>query len=626
MKAATATTGFFQTKPALKNQYSNDHSLVRTLEFFLPKHVFQQAEPELFDLGQHVVSPIVFEWIADAESNLPYIQQQDTWGNPLNKLVTSEGWKRLKAFGIKHGVVSCFYEQEYGQHARVIGFAKNYLFSPSSAFVTCPFAMTDGCARACQLFGPFEASGSEYFEHLVSNDPSTAWTSGQWMTERPGGSDVSRTETVAVPDFDKGPKQYKLSGFKWFSSATDSQVTITLARIEDDKRLTCFIAPVTESVEKGNIQLHRLKKKFGTSALPTAELELRDMNAEIVGGRGRGVATISTVLNITRVYSCIGSASFFQRALQIAKEYSLVRYVFQKRLCDMASHVKALAEQETLARGLLFLSMYAAKLLGVQEAGVEHRHEKTLNRIVPGIAKAYVCKKVVPGISECIEAVGGIGYLEFEVEFNVARLLRDAQVNPIWEGTTNVLSDDFIRFTMKNTKAVVDAIEWLSEEEPSREEEHQPNFSGLAYANTNNQNVKPLTKRQILSILKEKNKRDLTEWTNLASGAGSFDISQGEMSQHAREYLMSLAEVLISTLLVADANRTTRNETQDAVALEIATRWTLRDLSRSLFRRQAGETVGENRRVLTKKIYRYDDEVMNRMLVYGTKTPRAIKL
>lgn len=577
---------------------------------FLPKAVLEHATQELVPFGDKIITPEVFEWMEDAETNLPYIEQQDLWGHPRNKLITSEGWRRLKEFGVREGLLATFYDGEYPREfARIVGFAKHYLFSPSSAMVTCPFAMTDGCARVCQLMGPFEASGDEYYKRLSSRDPEYSWTSGQWMTERPGGSDVSNTETVAETDTQSGSKQYKLSGFKWFSSATDSQVTITLARIGDDKRLSCFLVPVTENVRSGKIVMNRLKRKFGTKALPTAELELREVNGELIGDRGRGVVAIANVLNITRVYSAVGSTGNMARALSIAREYSRVRKVFGRKLCEIPSHVKGLAEQTILLRGLNFLGFYACQLLGAVEAGKASVSELTLARVVPGIAKAYNCKRTTGGISECMEALGGVGYLEFDMEFNIGKLLRDNQVNTIWEGTTNVLSDDFVRFLMNNSKGVADALsdffnDRLGNIEDVPEHERQPEASAPSLVSPNNTSG---SQSQVLAKLKRRTSDDLASWFAMvdgSSGNGTIDVSAGMLSQHAREYVFQLAEILISVLLVSDAARqVTGDVVGDSVALEAATRWVLRDLSRSAFDRSS--------------LYVGPDEQINKLIVYG---------
>lgn len=79
--------------------------------------------------------------------------------------------------------------------------------------------MTDGCARVMELAGSEEMK-RDILPRLLSRDPKQAFTAGQWMTERPGGSDVSLTETVATPLERSGhpPKPgdaFVLDGFKW---------------------------------------------------------------------------------------------------------------------------------------------------------------------------------------------------------------------------------------------------------------------------------------------------------------------------------------------------------------------------------------------------------------------------
>lgn len=444
------------------------------------------------------------------------------------------------------------------------------LFSPSSAMVACPFAMTDGVARLAELFGPFEDGGTEVYERLTSRNPEFAWTSGQWMTERPGGSDVSNSETVATWEIDK---QYKINGFKWFSSATDSQVCVLLAKVEgDSNRLTCFLG----NVDLKKVKINRLKKKFGTVAVPTAELELRDMQAEIVGPLGKGVATISTVLNITRIHSAFGSIANMRRALHIAKQYSLVRKVFGRRLKEIPSHVRILATQEVLARGLLFLGCYACKLMGDNECQVkqtQHEYQQLL-RVIPGVLKAISCKLAIASISESMEGLGGVGYLEHDVQFNIARLLRDAQVNPIWEGTTNTLASDFIRHVWKNGAAFIHAVDWFLEKNlgtittPAgdygyHEESIYTYESGL----TANKLGNKIFNEQVL--LKELARKVCTDWNLLQKELSEKDESV------TREAIFEFGRIAIAALLIGSA----RKNLGHAEYLETAARWTADDIS-----------------------------------------------
>lgn len=479
-------------------------------------------------------------------------------------------------------VISTAYGREYAEFSRIISFAKILLFGPSSAMVVCPFAMTDGVARLAELFGPFTATGlegDEVLKRLSSRDPDYAWTSGQWMTERPGGSDVSRTETIAtkfVENNGNTEKLYLVNGFKWFSSATDSNVCALLAKVPgDNNKLSCFIGRVDTS--NGQVKINRLKKKFGTLAVPTAELELRDMHAEMVGPQGRGVATIATVLNITRIHSAIGSLSFMRRALHIARQYSLVRTVFGKRLCHIQCHVKILAEQEVLARGLLFLNFYACKILGTQEyhgvgghASSANKHEKQLLRVIPGVCKAITCKSAVTSISECMEALGGIGYLEHDVEYNIARLLRDAQVNPIWEGTTNTLADDFVRHVLKHGNSFIEAIDWFL----------KTTLVGIPPGGNKGSS-------NILGSLRQVIEKDWTDLKQIMSSSGSSsDIGTKNRTlliSNGREFILEFGRIVISALLISDALKGNSDSSlQPKIAIEIAVRWTLRDLKKSV--------------------------------------------
>jgi len=149
--------------------------------------------------------------------------------------------------------------------------------------------MTDGAARLIETYGT-DAMKNGPYKRLTSRDPKLFWTSGQWMTERPGGSDVGSTESVAQRDPDGG---WQINGFKWFSSATDADMTMLLARVVDEKGdytegsrgLSLFFARIKDDhthSKLNGVRIHRLKNKMGTKAVPTAELELDGMKAQLV--------------------------------------------------------------------------------------------------------------------------------------------------------------------------------------------------------------------------------------------------------------------------------------------------------------------------------------------------------
>ena len=161
-----------------------------------------------------------------------------------------------------------------------------------------------------------------------------------------------------------------------------------------------------------------------------------------MGESGRGVATIATVLNVTRLYNSCCAASTLARALQLARDYAGRREAFGRRLLDHPLHAETLEWLATEHAGALHLTLRAAELMGREETGAASEEERALLRLLTPLTKALTGKQAVAGVSEALECFGGAGYVE---DTGLPRLLRDAQVLPIWEGTTNVLALDFLR-------------------------------------------------------------------------------------------------------------------------------------------------------------------------------------
>jgi alkylation response protein AidB-like acyl-CoA dehydrogenase len=272
------------------------------------------------------------------------------------------------------------------------------------------------------------------------------WTSGQWMTERTGGSDVSQTETVARRDGDG----WRLYGTKWFTSATTSEMALTLARPEGNppgsRGLALFLVELRD--ERGrlrNIAVNRLKDKLGTRKVPTAELTLDGAPATLVGAAGDGVRAITPMLSITRTWNAVNSASGMRRALALARDYARRRRAFGALLADKPLHVDTLAGLEAEYAGAFCLAFRSAELIGALEhggGGSGRELDERLSRTLIPLAKLTTAKQAVAVASEAIESCGGAGYVE---DTGLPRLLADAQVLPIWEGTTNVLSLDTLR-------------------------------------------------------------------------------------------------------------------------------------------------------------------------------------
>ncbi|KUL87107.1 hypothetical protein ZTR_05645 [Talaromyces verruculosus] len=579
MEPSSATKGFFQPQPSLPPQYLEDRALNRIISFHLPTPTPSSISEDLLRFSRLVLSKHVLGYVADAEKNLPYLKPLTSFGeeNRDDPLVTSEGWRRLQEIGIQEGIVALAYERNEIWNPRIRQFVKYHIWSGSSGIVTCPSAMTDGAAKLLGKHLNDSPETNEVFksarERLISRENGFAWTSGQWMTERKGGSDVRGTETIAVRlspeqardgrlDADGQPLgPWRIDGFKWFSSATDANMTILLAKTGDNQ-ISAFYAPLRrkaansdDKTELNGIRIQRLKNKLGTKALPTAELEINGMRGYLIGQQGQGVKEISHILNITRMQNIISSVGAWGRGLAISRAFARVRSVSGKLLCDVPAHVRGLAQEHVKYTAHMHLSFFIAALLGRSEGSNDTsaaaassilpqdiNRINALYRLLTPIAKAQTALSAINGLRACMESLGGVGYLENEdPELNVARLFRDANVLAIWEGTTDIMADDFVRVVKrgKDGDKVLDIFEeWLGD-----------SFRVAKSAGLRDEAGKLRTvAEQILKDLRSKDKEELA-W-------------------RGRDFLKDIDWLVCGCLLIHDAVRD-----GDAVARETMLRW-----------------------------------------------------
>ena len=607
LTSSSAISGFFQALPVLEAQYTSpnlsndpaktsnkgDSAFARALALYLPNPIPDAVDKSLHEFARQCVSPHTLRHAVDAELNPPRLSPWTTFGeeNRTDPLWTSEGWRVLKAIGTAGGTVALGYHERSTSTAhrdwnrRIHQFATVYLFSASAALATCPAAMTDGAALLLSRhLGDMDGDQPGRAEvlraardRLIQFETRGAWTSGQWMTERAGGSDVSLTETIArrLSEEEKrldaeaagsgedatgmllGP--WRLDGFKWFSSATDSDMVILLAKTE--KGISTFYAPMrrktgTDITILNGVRIVRLKEKLGTKALPTAELEIKGMRAWLIGEEGKGVKEISAVLNSTRLWTGVGAIGGWGRGLAIARAYSKVRKVKDALLQDNIQHVAWMAAEAIKHRAACHLAFLGVALQGLSEQGFavvksthaeaflppDVREAETLLRVITPVIKAQCSLASVAGLRVCMESLGGVGYCEnnFDGGFmNIARIFRDTNVNCIWEGTTSVMAEDLIRaIKVKGGREALAALDRLI----SRLLSH-------CYAEFDSecQGVDAL-------------------WAEFKREESSADIAQ--LHYNARSMLARLDNILCTCLLMYDAVIS-----KDRIAFHIATKY-----------------------------------------------------
>ena len=430
---------FVQPGPRLGNEYADDWILRSYLQRALPGDMLARIDPELTEMGRLAGGELFEMQLADRLDE-PALVQWDSWGNRVDRIELTPLWRRAEELAVKFGLTAIPYERRHGRYSRLHQFALVYLFHPSTDVFTCPLAMTDGAARTLIESGNQDLV-DRYVPHLASRSPKEFWTSGQWMTEATGGSDVGASLTRAVPGADGS---WRLYGKKWFTSAATSQMALALARPDGNppggSGLALFLVETRDRAGKlQGIRVERLKDKLGTRKVPTAELTLDGAPAQLVAGSTQGTRRIEPMLKITRVWNSVCACAFMRRGVALAHDYAERRRVFGSALVEQPLHRDTLAALQAELAGAFHLTFELVSLLGREEAGELDETGRQLLRLMLPITKLVTGKQSVQVASEVLEAFGGAGYIE---DTGLPLLLRDSQVLPIWEGTTNVLSLD----------------------------------------------------------------------------------------------------------------------------------------------------------------------------------------
>ncbi|MFI1197247.1 acyl-CoA dehydrogenase family protein [Micromonospora sp. NPDC020750] len=451
-------TRYVQPVPTPEDPYTGDRLLRSWLRRQLGADGHDAAQGPLTDLAADVAGPLRAAH-ADAEAHPPTLVRYDPWGARVDRVDTSAGWQAQRAAAARHAVVALPYLESargtWGAATRVVQHALLHLYGPESATFSCPVAMADGAAALLSLPEVDAGVRDAWLPRLTSTDPDTAIVSGQWMTESQGGSDLSRSTTTGRPAADGS---WRLTGDKWFCSAADAPMAVALARPEGAGRGSRVLAPflvpryAADSPLAGataapdtpapGVTVHRLKDKLGTWALPTAEIGLRDAYALPLGDPAvAGLVRAMTLVVVTRVHNASAAAGGMRRGLAYARAYADARAVAGGRLTDNPLHRATLGALAVDAAAAFALAGHAFALLGRVEVGADPDAAAEL-RVVAPLAKLATGRLAVSSASEYVECFGGAGYVE---DTGVPRLLRDAQVLPIWEGTTNVLALDVLR-------------------------------------------------------------------------------------------------------------------------------------------------------------------------------------
>ncbi|MGW3147232.1 acyl-CoA dehydrogenase family protein [Streptomyces sp. NPDC001177] len=432
------------------NFAEQDPALRPLLDRVLAPEDRSRIEPLLVELGALAAGEID-EQARLADANPPRLRPYDPDGERIDEIDFHPAHDRLAEIAYERFGLAAMSHRP-GVHGwptktpHTVKYALSYLYVQSEFGMACPLSMTDSAARVLRLFDP-ERYAAE-ITALTSADPERRATGAMFMTERQGGTDVGLTATVAT---DHGT-HWTLNGAKWFASNPGADVVLTLARVpgqgEGTRGLGMFLVPrLRPDGSRNAIRIDRLKDKLGSRSIPSGEVTLEDAYATPVGELTRGFAQMAEMLNVSRLSNAMRATALMRRAVREAVQHTRRREVFGRPLFEQPLMRATLLPLLLDAEAALGFVLEAAARLDAADAGDGAARE--LVRILTPLAKYTLCKRARTVTGETMEIRGGNGYIEDWVD---PRLLRDAHLGSIWEGSSNVIALDVLR-CMRRTDA-----------------------------------------------------------------------------------------------------------------------------------------------------------------------------
>lgn len=388
-----------------------------------------------------------------ADKQGPVLRTHNRYGERVDEVEYHPDYRELERLSYGNGIVAIKYEREFlarhRSYRHLTGFGAGYYFAQTELGLYCPICMTDGVGRVLEKHAPDHPMAAKTIARIASRDLDSLWQGAMFLTEAQGGSDVGANTVQASPDpgSEAGDPEstWLLNGDKWFCSNVDAEAALVLARMPGGapgtKGLGLFLVLREHPADNARtIRVHRLKEKLGVRAMASGEVTFENTRAYLIGGDGAGFKQMAEMLNLSRIYNAVTSVAGARRAILEALAYGSARQAFGKRLWDLPLWRAGMADLVAEQLGMFLFVFEAVRSLDAADGGDEAAGK--LVRILTPIAKALTGKFSVWAVSESMEAIGGNAYIEESI---LPRLLRDCQVLPIWEGTTNILSLDMLR-------------------------------------------------------------------------------------------------------------------------------------------------------------------------------------
>ena len=416
------------------NYYTIDQSIRDLLPLYMDAPLLAHLDPHLTELGALAGSKL-HDLSDQAERHQPVLHSRDGYGRDEEWVEYHPAYREMERFAFG----------QFGMHAMcnragVLGWPSamppiakyvfHYLFSQAEFGLLCPVNLTDSSSELVRRFGSAELH-ERYLPGMWSQDPATLLKCAQFMTEKAGGSDVGAAELTAVRD----GEHWKLYGEKWFCSNADAELAVLLARPEDavggGRGLGLFLMPKTlPDGSRNAYRIMRLKEKLGSRTMASGEIVFDGAVAYQLGELDQGLKHMLVMVNSSRVSHLARAAGMMRRCLNEALQASRHRNAFGSAVVDHPLMRRQLVKLMVPTEQALSALLYSATA-----------PEKVLRLLTP-IVKYRACRDNVTVATGAMEARGGNGYIE---DWPNARLVRDAHLGLIWEGTSNINALDAVQ-------------------------------------------------------------------------------------------------------------------------------------------------------------------------------------
>lgn len=434
------------------NFYTEEPFFQDLIRRYLPEGEFAWAEKWLAEMGRisaQEFSPRALVSDRNRPQHIPY----DPSGLRIDKIEYDESYLAIARRVYEFGIVGLGHSPEFVQQGKsytaLLKFGVGYLFSQAGSVLYCPICMTDGTLQVLKRHGSKELQ-EKWVPRITSLEYESFYDGAMYLTEVQGGSDVGANSCIARLE----DGEWRLYGEKWFCSNIGSRSALVLARPEDaaegTRGLGLFLLPRDlENGERNRIRVDRVKNKLGTCEMATAEITLEGALAFPVGDLKKGFSYMTDMLNLSRIYNSVWSIGLMRRAFLEADHYAKGRKAFGKAIAEyplVASTLKTMESDAQKATAFVFETLNFMDRLERDKGGAD---DEAMLRLLTPVLKFFTAEKAIEAGHRAIEILGGNGCVE---DFPVAKLLRDAQILAIWEGTANVLSLDLLR-VLKKTEA-----------------------------------------------------------------------------------------------------------------------------------------------------------------------------